>query len=273
MQLAKKTLKDKHFDADFDGARPDSKDYDADAFRVKGKPSGAVDLGTRDPANAGGFKDKGERGNDGNKAALKLLAEDTEALKVLQEQLYAGKTGKKPRSVLIVLQAMDTAGKDGVLRHVLGPLDPQGVKVTSFKKPTQEEIDNGYLWRIKKALPEPGTIGVFNRSQYEDILVPSVLGGTDAKTIEERYAEINAFEKKLADEGVMILKFFLHIDKAEQKRRLQARLDDPTKQWKFDPSDLKMRAKWDDFQKVYGKILARTSTAWAPWYLIPANNK
>jgi len=168
---------------------------------------------------------------------------------------------------------MDTGGKDGTIRHVMRSLNPQGVTVASFKKPTEQERKHHYLWRIKKALGGPGMITIFNRSHYEDILAPTVYNTHDPAVIEKRYEEINRFEKKLADEGWTVLKVFLYISKDEQKRRLQARLDEPDKNWKFSPEDLKSRALWPQFQGVYEQILGRTNTPWAPWFVIPANNK
>jgi PPK2 family polyphosphate:nucleotide phosphotransferase len=181
---------------------------------------------------------------------------DQKEMDELQQKLYA--EGK--RSVLIVIQAMDTGGKDGTIRWVLSGLNPQGVKVTSFKQPTATEAKHNYLWRIKKALPAKGVMGVFNRSHYEDILVPTVYKTFSADVVDGRYDEINAFEKRLSDQGTVVLKFFLNISKEEQKARLQERLDDPAKNWKFSPSDLESRKHWDEFQKAYGKVLARTST-------------
>jgi PPK2 family polyphosphate:nucleotide phosphotransferase len=223
---------------------------------------GRIDLSKLDPSDSGKFAD------DEAKAVEKLKI-DQEKLDSLQQVLYA--EGK--RRVLIVLQAMDTGGKDGVIRHVMRSLNPQGVQVSSFKKPTDEERAHPWLWRIQKALPKPGMIGIFNRSHYEDILVPSVYKTFSRQEIESRYGTINEFERQLAAEGVTILKFFLYISKDEQKARLQARLDDPDKNWKFSEADLKSRAKWPAFMRAYERILARTNTAWAPWYIIPANNK
>ncbi|MBI5239919.1 MAG: polyphosphate kinase 2 family protein [Elusimicrobia bacterium] len=231
-------------------------------FRVPYDPKGQVDLSKVDAERTPGMKHDKDKAKD-------RLSEDQEEMDALQQKLYA--EGK--RSVLIVLQAMDTAGKDGTIRWVLAGLNPQGVKVTSFKKPTAVEAKHHFLWRIKKALPGKGIIGVFNRSQYEDILVPTVYKTFSTEEVAGRYDQINAFEKKLADQGTVILKFFLHISKDEQKARLQERLDDPDKNWKFSLADLETRKRWDDFQKAYGKVLARTSTPWAPWHLIPADKK
>ncbi len=231
-------------------------------FRVPYDPKGQLDLSKMDAERTPGMKHEKEKAKD-------RLSQDQEEMDLLQQKLYA--EGK--RSVLIVLQAMDTAGKDGTIRWVLTGLNPQGVKVNSFKKPTAVEAKHHFLWRIKKALPGKGIIGVFNRSHYEDILVPTVYKTFSAEEVAKRYGQINAWEKKLADQGTVILKFFLHISKDEQKARLQERLDDPEKNWKFSPADLETRKKWDDFQQAYGKVLARTSTPWAPWHLIPANKK
>jgi PPK2 family polyphosphate:nucleotide phosphotransferase len=231
-------------------------------FRVPYDPKGSVDLSQINPGRTPGMKHKQDK-------AIDKFHRDQRKLDLLQQKLYA--EGK--RSVLIVLQAMDTGGKDGTVRWVLAGLNPQGIKISSFKKPTPQEAKHHFLWRIKKALPGKGVMGVFNRSHYEDILVPTVYKTFSAQEVAGRYAEINAFEKKLADQGTVILKFFLDISKAEQKARLQERLDDPEKTWKFSAADLESRKHWEAFQKAYGKILARTSTAWAPWHIIPANNK
>lgn len=205
----------------------------------------------------------------GRKKAESRMEKDLERIVKYQEMLFA----RGERAVVLVFQGMDTGGKDGVIKTVVGAMNPQGVKVTSFKKPTKEEAAQHYLKRIKDAMPVPGGVGVLNRSHYEDIVVPTVLGTHKPEEIELRYDEINEFEKALADKGVLVLKFFMHISKAEQKRRLQDRLDNPDKNWKFSPADLEMRKKWDGFQKAWGKVMARTNTAWAPWYIIPADNK
>jgi PPK2 family polyphosphate:nucleotide phosphotransferase len=231
-------------------------------FRVPYDPKGEVDLSKLGPDKTPGMK------HDKDKALVKFQDERQE-MDELQQKLYA--EGK--RSVLIVIQAMDTGGKDGTIRWVLTGLNPQGVKVASFKQPTAVEAKHNYLWRIKNALPGKGVIGVFNRSHYEDILVPTVYKTVSADVVDGRYDEINAFEKKLSDQGTVVLKFFLKISKEEQKARLQERLDDPAKNWKFSPSDLESRKHWDEFQKAYGKVLARTSTPWAPWHVIPSNKK
>jgi PPK2 family polyphosphate:nucleotide phosphotransferase len=172
-----------------------------------------------------------------------------------------------------VLQALDTAGKDGVLRKVAGPLDSRGVNVASFKAPNSEELAHDYLWRVHQKTPRKGDITFFNRSHYEDVLVVRVLDLVPKEVWKRRYDHINGFERMLSDEGTRIIKFYLHISRAEQKRRLQERLDDPDKHWKFEAGDLKMRARWDDFMEAYEDVLERTSTDYAPWYVIPADHK
>jgi len=187
----------------------------------------------------------------------------------LQERLFA----ENKRSLLIVLQAMDTAGKDGTITHVMGHLNPQGVRITTFKAPTPEEKRHGFLWRIRRNLPDPGVIGIFNRSQYEDVLVARVHALADLKVIERRYDLINRFEKEVVRKGTKIIKLCLHISYAEQRQRLLDRLRNPDKQWKFKEHDIDERAYWDDYMSAYGIAITRCSTPWAPWYVIPANDK
>jgi PPK2 family polyphosphate:nucleotide phosphotransferase len=197
------------------------------------------------------------------------LAALSERLDALQAALHA----EAARSVLVVLQGRDGAGKDGAIRGVFGPLDPQGVAVTAFKVPTAEELAHEYLWRIHRAVPPRGTIGVFNRSHYEDVLVVRVEGLVAEPTWRARYEQINQFERILVENGVTILKFLLHISREEQRKRLEARLSDPAKYWKFDDGDLRKRAQWDEYTAAYQEALARTSTPWAPWYVVPADRK
>lgn len=187
----------------------------------------------------------------------------------LQKVLYA--EGK--HKVLIVIQAMDTGGKDGCIRHVFSSIDPQGIMVTPFKGPSEEELAHDYLWRIHQHCPAAGHLAIFNRSHYEDIIAVRVKKLAPQEVWERRYEHIRNFEQMLADEGTVILKFFLHIDKDEQRERLQARLDEPAKHWKFNPDDLKDRARWDDFMKAYEDVLSKTSTDDAPWFVIPADRK
>jgi PPK2 family polyphosphate:nucleotide phosphotransferase len=175
--------------------------------------------------------------------------------------------------VLVVLQAMDTGGKDGVISHVFEGVNPQGVRVASFKVPSEEELSHDYLWRIHQQVPGKGELVIFNRSHYEDVLVVRVHNLAPEAVWSRRYEQINHFEKMLADEGTLILKFFLHISKDEQKERLQARLDEPDKRWKFRIGDLKERALWQEYTQAYEDVLSKTSTHWAPWYVVPANRK
>ncbi len=230
--------------------------------RYRVKPGSRVDLREWDPDDESAFP-------EGKAAGRERLAALTARLEALQELLYAEHRHK----VLIVLQALDTGGKDGVIRRVFDGVNPQGVRVAAFKAPTPEELDHDYLWRIHRETPRRGEIVIFNRSHYEDVLVVRVHGLVPEAVWSKRYRHINAFERMLADEGTVILKFFLHIDAEEQKRRLQARLDEPEKRWKFNPDDLKERALWPEYMRAYEEVLSRTSTAWAPWYIIPANRK
>ena len=207
-----------------------------------------------------------KRGKDKAKAELEILRAKLEAL---QSVFYASSKHK----LLIVLQAMDTAGKDSTIRMVFDGMNPQGVKVANFKAPTAEELAHDFLWRVHAKTPGNGEIVVFNRSHYEDVLITRVNGWIDADTCEERYRAINAFEQILADNGTTILKFYLHISKDEQKQRLIERQQDPTKHWKFNPADLKSRAQWDDYMAAYNQAITETSTAHAPWYVVPANSK
>jgi len=229
-------------------------------------PPGAVDLAAiptdQSPGFAGG-KSKG-------KAALVALGDE---LSDLQEMLWAERTTGSVRRVLLVLQGMDTSGKGGVLRHTVGLVDPQGVKITSFKAPTAEERKHRFLWRIRRALPEPGYIGVFDRSHYEDVLIARVHGLAERATIESRYDQINEFEAGLAAGGVVLVKCMLHVSAQEQRARLLARLDSEDKYWKFNPSDIDERGHWRDYQTAYEIALERTSTAAAPWYVVPADKK
>ena len=174
---------------------------------------------------------------------------------------------------MIVLQATDTGGKDGTIRHVFDKVNPQGVKVASFKRPTDTELSHDFLWRIHQKTPANGEIVIFNRSHYEDVLIVRVHNLVTEEKWKKRFEHINAFEKMLADEGTTILKFYLHIDKEEQKERLQERIDRPEKNWKFSSADLKERKLWPEYQKAFEDVLEETSTDWAPWYVIPANRK
>lgn len=203
-----------------------------------------------------------------DEAEAKLKELDAE-LSELQELLAAA----HKNSVLMLLQGTDTSGKDGTVRHVLAQVNPQGCKVQSFKEPTPEELDHDFLWRIHQAVPGKGTLGVFNRSQYEDVLVARVQKLVPKEVWKRRYEEINHFEKLLADNGTLLLKFFLHISSQEQEERLLAREHDKDKAWKLSASDWENRAYWDDYQEAYEDMLNKCSTSWAPWYVVPANHK
>ena len=202
------------------------------------------------------------------------LASGLAALGDLQERLFArSAVGEAQASVLLVLQAMDSAGKGGIVRHVVGGVDPQGVELAAFKAPTAEELQHDFLWRIEKRLPAEGKIGVFDRSHYEDVLIGRVRALAPAEEIERRYRAIVDFEKRVADSGTRIIKVMLHISRDEQKQRLMERLERPEKHWKFNPGDTDERLLWDDYMAAYDTVFERTSTDDAPWYVIPANRK
>lgn len=214
-----------------------------------------------DPDYTGGYKSEEELQSE--------LEKDIERLAELQNRLYA----EAKHALLIVIQAMDTGGKDGLIKHVFRGLNPTGVQITSFKAPSAEELSHDYLWRIHQHTPPLGTIGVFNRSHYEDVLIVRVHNLVPEKVWKKRYEDINAFENLLADNGITVLKFYLHISKAEQKQRLEDRLKDPTKHWKFNPDDLKERALWDTYMDAYEDAIGKCNTKKAPWHVVPANEK
>jgi PPK2 family polyphosphate:nucleotide phosphotransferase len=229
-------------------------------------PAGPFDLTAIDTDAAPGFDGKKADG----KAALAAMGDE---LADLQERLWAERTVGSERRVLLVLQGMDTSGKGGVLRHTIGLVDPQGVRITSFKAPTDEERAHDFLWRIEKGLPDAGYIGVFDRSHYEDVLIARVRGFAEAEEIERRYGAINDFEAGLADRGFSIIKCMLHISAEEQKARLAERLANPEKHWKFNPGDLDERALWPAYRDAYEIALERTNTDAAPWHVIPSDKK
>ncbi|MGC5628652.1 PPK2 family polyphosphate kinase [Georgenia sp. Z1344] len=230
------------------------------------RPGPDFDLATFDRGGTPGF--------DGDKDDGKALtAERGLLLSELQERLFAeGRSGGE-RSVLLVLQGLDTAGKGGIVRHVMGMVDPQGIDLHSFGVPTEEEKRHNYLWRIRRALPRPGRIGVFDRSHYEDVLVARVDELVEEEVWRKRYAEINRFERTVASRGTTIVKVALMVSKQEQGLRLLERLDRPDKHWKFNPNDVTTRKKWDDYQEAYADVFARTNTDVAPWHVIPADKK
>ncbi|MCT9090644.1 polyphosphate kinase 2 family protein [Streptomyces sp. ASQP_92] len=206
-------------------------------------------------------------------AGLAATARMGERLADLQERLYAASTSGDRRRILLVLQGMDTSGKGGTVKHVIGLFNPSGCRVQAFKAPTREELGHPFLWRITKALPRPGEIGIFDRSHYEDVLIARVRELVSRTRLNRRYEQINDFERSLADDGVSIVKVFLHISYEQQRRRLLARLDNPDKHWKFNPGDIDERALWPAYQKAYEIALKRCSTDAAPWYLVPADRK
>jgi len=231
-----------------------------DRYRVK--PHDKIKIKDWDPDDTGDYKDKKDR-------AAEKSAELIGELSELQELLYA----EHKHKVLLVLQGMDTSGKDGTIQHVFEGVNPQGVRVANFKVPTSEELNHDYLWRIHEQVPGKGEIVIFNRSHYEDVLVVRVHNLVPGSVWSKRYDQIVEFEQLLAQEGTQILKFFLHIDLDEQKQRLLDRLNDPTKVWKFNPGDLKERALWPEYMTAYEDALNKTSTDTAPWYIVPANKK
>ncbi|MBN8585833.1 MAG: polyphosphate kinase 2 family protein [Ignavibacteria bacterium] len=240
------------------------------------KPGKKVRLNNFDTKYTGGFKDKED--------AAEMLAKDITRLAELQDMLYA----MNKYSLLVVIQAMDAAGKDGTIKHVMTGINPQGCSVTSFKQPSAEELQHDFLWRINKAMPKRGMIAIFNRSHYEEVLVTRVhpeyiLGQNipgidsvdkiDKKFWQKRYDMINNFEKQAYENGTVILKFFLHVSKDEQKKRFLARIEEPDKNWKFSASDVKERQLWDKYMEAFEQAIENTSTEYAPWYIIPADRK
>jgi len=231
--------------------------------RYRIAPGTRVDLSK---VNAGSTKGAPK---GGKKATEKAFADLNARLEVLQEKLWANHQHK----VLVVLQGMDTSGKDGTISHVFEGVNPMGVQVAAFKAPSPEERDHDFLWRVHRRAPASGEMVIFNRSHYEDVLAVRVHELVPEKVWKARYGQINDFEKLLAAAGTVILKFFLHIDRDEQKKRLEERLDDPRKRWKFRLGDLDDRARWDDYMRAYEDVFAKTSAHHAPWYVVPANKK
>lgn len=232
--------------------------FDVNKYRVE--PGSTVDLSNwRTDENEGLTKSIGRQATKGL----------NDRLEAAQELLWA----EDKHKVLLVLQATDTGGKDGTIRHVFDGVNPQGVRVASFKKPTEPELARDYLWRVHQHVPSTGEMVIFNRSHYEDVLVVRVHGWVGEEQIEKRFHHIREFERLLADEGTTIAKFYLHISKDEQKERLQSRLDEPDKNWKFSSSDIAERKLWDQYQVAFADMLGKTSTDYAPWYVIPANRK
>jgi PPK2 family polyphosphate:nucleotide phosphotransferase len=244
------------------------------------EPGSEAGLDRRDPGWSGGPDFEGLTRDQLKAEAKAILAQGVEELSMAQELLWASDT----RAVLVVFQAMDAAGKDSAIEHVMSGVNPQGVHVVGFRQPSSEELDHDFLWRIAKAAPERGRIGIFNRSHYEEVVALRVhpewleqqrLPGKTSgmKFWKARYDDINAFERHLDRSGTKIVKFFLHVSKATQKKRFLARLDQPHKEWKFNAADVAERARWDDYMAAYDAALTATSTPWAPWYVIPADHK
>ncbi|WP_282695697.1 PPK2 family polyphosphate kinase [Streptomyces sp. CC208A] len=232
-------------------------------------PGEPVDLSAYDPRATPGGPDGPADKTAGTTATAALGPR----LASLQERLYAASTAGDRRRLLLVLQGMDTSGKGGTVKHVIGHFNPSGCRIRAFKAPTPEEREHPFLWRITRALPEPGEIGIFDRSHYEDVLVARVRELAPAEEVERRYAEIDRFERTLAEDGVTLVKVFLHLSYAEQRSRLLERLDNPEKHWKFDPGDIEERTRWGAYQKAYELALERCSTPAAPWFLVPADRK
>ena len=229
------------------------------------KPGEKLSLKEFDPEDTGEYK-KNEQGKGKAKAELsKLIAR----LDGLQERLYANST----RSLLIVLQGMDTSGKDGTIKSVMSGVNPQGCHVAAFKSPSKDELAHDFLWRVHREVPPKGYIGIFNRSHYEDVLITRVHGWVSDKVVKRRFDQIKEFEELLTESGMVVLKFFLHISKEEQKARLEARIADPEKRWKWSSGDIEERKLWDDYQKAFEDVMSATSTKGAPWFVVPANRK
>ncbi|MFS0717351.1 polyphosphate kinase 2 family protein [Arthrobacter sp. 1P04PC] len=244
----------------------------ADAVNFEEHPAELLRAGKK--FSLGGVDPGATPGYSGDKAAGEtLLGELDGKLTRLQEQLFAESRAGGKKRVLLVLQAMDTAGKGGIVNHVMGQMNPQGVQLKSFKAPTAEEQSYDFLWRIEKEVPAAGMVGVFDRSHYEDVLIHRVHRWADAEELDRRYRAINEFEARQAAAGTKIVKVMLHISRDEQQERLLARLDDPAKHWKYSGNDLKERAFWDDYMDAYQAAFERTSTEHAPWHVVPANKK
>jgi PPK2 family polyphosphate:nucleotide phosphotransferase len=235
-------------------------DKQIDSLRIR--PKTRVRLSRFDPDDKSIVSASREKIEERSAELQKRLGE-------LQELLYA----ENEKKVLVILQGMDTSGKDGTLRHVMAETSPQGLRVASFKKPTEPELERDYLWRVHAVVPEKGELAVFNRSHYEDVLVVRVHSYVPKEVWKKRFDQINDFERMLSESGTTIVKFFLHISPEEQLERLQERLDDKTKQWKFQHGDLEERKYWDQYMVAYEDVLSRTSTEYAPWYVVPANRK
>src|SRR5215217_3390512 len=233
--------------------------------RYRVKQGASVRLDTMDPDNTGEYKKTDQEKEKAKAVAAGLIGRVAE----LQERLYAN----AERSMLVVLQGMDTSGKDGTIKHVMSGVNPQGCTIATFKAPSQSELAHDFLWRVHREAPPKGHIGIFNRSHYEDVLITRVHGWVSEKVAKLRMKQIKDFEEMLYDNGTVILKFFLYISKAEQKTRLEERIHDPEKRWKFNEGDLEERKLWSQYMKAFEEVLSKTSTDHAPWFIVPANRK
>jgi PPK2 family polyphosphate:nucleotide phosphotransferase len=233
--------------------------------RYRITPDSRLKLTRFDPDDTGPYN----KTDNGKAEAKQRTAKLRKRLGSLQEQLYAG--GR--RALLIVLQGMDTSGKDGTIKHVMAGVNPQGCRVATFKAPSPSEQAHDFLWRVHREVPPKGHIGIFNRSHYEDVLITRVHGWVSDKVVKRRFNQITEFEQLLSESGTTVIKFFLHISKEEQKERLEARIRDPSKRWKFNEGDLEERKLWDDYMDAFEDVISATSTADAPWYIVPANRK
>lgn len=244
-----------------EGGRDGTRLWQVVRDRLVVSPGGPARLASRDPADACGLESKVH--------AIARLEGMVGQLRLLQNRLWA----EQRRAVLLVLQGLDASGKDGTIRRVFTGVNPQGCQVTSFKVPTPHELAHDYLWRVHAACPARGEIGIWNRSHYEDLVTTRVLGLVERDEVQRRVRHVREFERLLTDEGTRILKVFLHISRDEQRRRLQRRIDDPERRWKFRPEDLETRRRWDEYLAAYEEAIGATSTDWAPWHVVPADRK
>ncbi|MGW4745444.1 PPK2 family polyphosphate kinase [Streptomyces sp. NPDC004290] len=247
-----------------DGGKKRGEPVLRDVLRIPGGEP--IDLGAYDSRAT-------PAGPTGKAAGLAATADLGPRLAGLQERLYAASTAGDRRRLLLVLQGMDTSGKGGTVKHVIGLFNPSGCRIHAFKAPTREERNHPFLWRVMRVLPQPGEIGIFDRSHYEDVLIARVRDLAPRREIGRRYGQINRFEKSLAEDGVTVVKVFLHLSYEEQRARLLERLDNPDKHWKFNPGDIEERALWPAYRQAYERVLERCSTDTAPWYLVPADRK
>jgi PPK2 family polyphosphate:nucleotide phosphotransferase len=264
------TAKRRHAKRGPAGRPPEARPEDADGLSL----GELLRVPVGEPVDLSAYDAAATPGGPKNKAAGRAATARTgKPLAALQERLWAAGTAGDRRRILLVLQGMDTSGKGGTVKHVIGLFNPSGCRIQAFKAPTPQELGHSFLWRIRRALPGPGEIGIFDRSHYEDVLIARVRGLVPRGEIESRYEQINDFERSLTEDGVTVVKCFLHISYDRQRRRLLKRLDNPDKHWKFDPADIDERARWPAYQEAYEIALRRCGTPYAPWYLVPADRK